>query len=76
MIHSDPSVGITLSTLPLDHFVPVFFTLVFVVWFIYTLISAYHWLRYSDNVLVGLTAIGAHVGISSLLAIYAVSGLH
>lgn len=76
MIHSDPSVGIAVSSLPLEHLVPVFFTLVFIVWFIYTLIASYHWLRYSNNVLVGFAAIGAHVGISSLLAIYAVSGLH
>ena len=75
MSQSDPSVGISVSAIPLGQVIPVFFTLVFVVWLIYTLIASYHWLRYSDKLVVGFAAIGTHLAVSSLLAVYAVSGL-
>lgn len=56
-------------------FVPLLFTVVFIVWAIYTVVAFYHWLRYGDNIIVSLGAMGMHLFISSSLAIYAVSGL-
>jgi hypothetical protein len=76
MQQSAPQIGIAVSSLPIGQIIPVFFTLVFVVWAIYTLVAAYHWIRYSSNILLGLGAIAAHLAVSSMLAIYAVSGLH
>ena len=70
-----PAIGIHVAALPVAQFVPVFFFLVFVVWAIYTLVASYHWLRYAGSVSVGLAAISVHLIMSSLLAIYAVSGL-
>lgn len=67
---------LVVSSFPLAQLVPVVFTFLFVIWFIYTLVAAYHWIRYSSNLIVGLGAMGAHLTVSSLLAIYAVSGLH
>jgi uncharacterized membrane protein len=73
---SAPTVGINLSTLPLGQIVPLFFLLVFVIWLIHSLVASYHWLRYSGNKMLSITMIVTHVLVSSVLAIYAVSGLH
>ena len=75
-IPAGPSIGFTVTSLPIGQIVPVFFTLVFIVWLIYTLVASYHWIRYSNNMTVAFSAIGVHVLVSSVLAIYAVSGLH
>lgn len=47
----------------------------FVLWSIYTFISAYHWLRYGHNSAVAIPALIVHGVVSWLLAGYAVSGL-
>lgn len=62
--------------LPLEQIIPLFFTLVFIIWAIYTIVAFYHWLRYGDNIVISLGAMGMHLFVSSTLAIYAVSGLH
>lgn len=62
--------------LPLAQVVPVFFFLVFIIWAIYTLVAAYHWLRYSNNTTLALCAITAHLIVSAWLAVYTVSGIH
>jgi uncharacterized membrane protein YdbT with pleckstrin-like domain len=67
---------ISVPALPLANIVPLFFTLVFIVWLIYTIVSFYHWYRYGDNIIVSLGAMGMHLCVSSFLAMYAVSGLH
>lgn len=71
-----PTQPLVLPTLQLAQIFPLFFTLVFVVWAIYTIVAFYHWLRYGDNIVVSLGAMGMHLFVSSTLAIYAVSGLH
>ncbi|MEK7602402.1 MAG: hypothetical protein AAB472_02860 [Patescibacteria group bacterium] len=73
--------GIPLSTfsfsaLPIGQIIPVFFTLVFVVWTIYTIVAAYHWFRYANNFIVAATAMAMHLFVSSTLALYAVSAMN
>lgn len=45
------------------------------VWTLYTLVIAYHWLRYSHGSSVAVPAIGTHLVISLLLAFYAFSSI-
>jgi hypothetical protein len=71
-----PIQPLILPSLPVAQVIPLFFTLVFIVWAIYTIVAFYHWLRYGDNIVVSLGAMGMHLFVSSTLAIYAVSGLH
>ncbi len=71
-----PTQPLIIPSLPLQQLIPLLFTLVFIVWAIYTVVAFYHWLRYGDNIVVSLGAMGMHLFISSTLAIYAVSGLH
>ncbi len=47
---------------------------VFAFWAFYTLIAAYHWLKYSHGALVALPAIVVHLALSFSLMSYALSG--
>ena len=67
--------ALSIPAVPISEVAPVIFFLVFLIWIIYTVIAAYHWIRYSDNAVHGIAAIVTHVIVSSWLAIYAVSGL-
>lgn len=70
-----PVPTVHVASIPLAQVVPVFFLLVFILWAVYTLIAAYHWLRYSNNITLALSMLTAHLVISAWLAIYTVSGL-
>jgi hypothetical protein len=72
---SAPTIGINVASLPVAQVIPVFFFLVFFVWAVYTIVASYHWLRYSNNTTVALSAISTHLIVSAWLAIYTVSGL-
>jgi len=50
------------------------FYIVFGIWAIYTLVAAYHWLRYSHAPVTALAAIAAHIVVSLALLGYALSG--
>ncbi len=54
----------------------IVFGLVFLVWFIYTLVVIYHWIRYAGKSWLVAPAITAHVVISIALFIMAASGFH
>lgn len=71
-----PTIDFSINTIPVGQIIPVFFTLVFVIWLIYTFIAAYHWIRYSSSISVASTALATHLIVSSFLAIFAVSNLH
>lgn len=55
--------------------VSIVFLVLFIVWVLYTLVSAYHWLRYGHRSAVAIPALIIHVVVSWLLAGYAASGL-
>ncbi len=48
--------------------------IVFVFWVIYTLVAAYHWLRYGHHSVIAVPAIIVHIVVSLTIAAYAVSG--
>ncbi len=72
---SSTPIGFPVASLPIAQVVPVFFFLVFFIWAIYSVVAAFHWLRYSNNTTVALSAITVHIIVSVWLAIYTVSGL-
>lgn len=54
--------------------VSIFFTVVFVLWAIYTLIAFYHWFRYGRNSWMAVPAIAVHIAVSGMLMLFAVGG--
>lgn len=64
-----------LQYLEVGKVISVVFAVLFVIWAIYTLVSAYHWLRYGHSSAVAIPALIVHVVMSWLLASYAVSGV-
>ena len=56
--------------------VSIIFTLVFLTWAVYTIISIYHWMRYGHHSWIAVPAIGAHLFISAALMIFATSGFN
>ena len=46
----------------------------FVLWLVYTVVAAYHWLRYSHQSSIAIPALIIHVTVSFALALFAVSG--
>lgn len=76
---NQPATGIPTSlpissfALPVAQILPLFVTLVFVVWALYTIVAFYHWIRFGDSLVVALGAMALHLLISASLAIYAVS---
>lgn len=54
--------------------VSVVFALLFILWALYTLVTAYHWIRYGHRSSVAIPALITHVVASGYLALYAVSG--
>lgn len=57
-----------------DIVVQWFLYLVFVFWFIYTLVAVYHWLKYSHASLVAFPAIALHLFISFALMTFTLTG--
>ncbi len=55
--------------------VSIAFVLLFILWALYTLITAYHWLRYGHRSAVAIPALITHVLVSGYLALFAVSGI-
>ena len=48
--------------------------LIFIIWAVFTLVTAYHWLRYAHRSAVAVPALITHVVVSAFLAVYAISG--
>ena len=44
------------------------------IWFVYTLVVIYHWVKYSHGARVAIPAIMAHLVISAVLITYTLSG--
>ncbi|MBU1292719.1 hypothetical protein KJ819_01480 [Patescibacteria group bacterium] len=63
-----------LSQIDPSKVVSILFVVLFIVWSIYTLITAYHWVRYGHRSSVAIPALITHVLMSGFLALYAVSG--
>ena len=70
-----PNQALLLLGSNIETIVSLVFLFLFIVWAVYTLISAYHWLRYGHRSIVAIPALVVHVAVSWLLAGYAVSGI-
>lgn len=56
--------------------VPFIFLILFAIWAIYTVVSIYHWVRYSRNSWLAAPSIAVHIVVSIALMFYATAGLH
>jgi hypothetical protein len=56
-------------------FVPVVFSVVFLIWVIYTLVVIYHWFRYRHKSWFAVPAIALHFFVSGTIIVYMISGL-
>lgn len=54
---------------------PAIFAIVFFVWVAYTLVVAYHWLRYGHQSFVAIPMLVLHVAVSGTLMLLATAGL-
>ena len=52
----------------------IVFSLVFVIWLIYTFVAVYHWVHFGHHSPIGVPALVTHVLVSSLLFLIAGSG--
>lgn len=59
----------------LASFAPLTLFLIFGIWIIFTLASAYHWLRYSHRSWVTIPALGVHVFVSGTIMLYMLAAL-
>lgn len=71
----DPAVALAQAGVSVDAVLSLAFLVLFIVWALYTVVSAYHWLRYGHNSAIALPVLVVHVVVSWLLAGYAASGL-
>lgn len=55
--------------------IAVIFTGVFIIWAIYSIVAAYHWIRYGHDSWVAFPALLMHVVVSALLMLFAISGI-
>ena len=66
----------TLELSGLYDIVPFIFLILFAIWALYTVISIYHWVRYSRNSWLAAPSIAVHIVVSIALMFYATAGLH
>jgi hypothetical protein len=64
-----------LSSIDLSGVVPVAFTLMFIVWGIFSLVIIYHWFRYRHKSWFAVPAIALHIFVSGWIIIYMVNAL-
>lgn len=64
----------TLSAIDPLKVVSVVAWIMFVLWLIYTIVAAYHWLRYGYRSSIAIPAIITHLIVSGALALFAISG--
>ncbi len=73
--HLGPDLGPAFSLIDPSALALALFYLVVVLVLIYTLIVAYHWLRYGHRSIAAIPAIAIHVTVSLALIGYALTGL-
>ncbi len=52
----------------------IFFTLLFILWAFFTIVSIYHWVRYGRHSWIAVPAIALHLFVSAALMLFATSG--
>lgn len=69
------SLGPVVGALDAKSVAAVVLALMFAFWAIYTLVATYHLIRYGHRSWLTVPALGIHVFVSIMLALYAVGGL-
>jgi len=64
-----------LSSMGIGKIEMIAFGIIFMIWIIFTIISAYHWIRYNYRSVITLPMIALHIFISFSLIMYAWSGI-
>ncbi|KND49728.1 MAG: hypothetical protein AB203_01420 [Parcubacteria bacterium C7867-008] len=64
-----------LPSIDLSAIIPVVFTIIFLIWTIYTLVIIYHWFRYHHRSWFAVPAIVMHLFISGFIILFMISGL-
>lgn len=75
----DLSIGPKAGMLPsfsINGILPVVFTIVFIIWAIYTLIIVYHWFRYGHQSWFAVPVVVSHLTVSAVILLFIMSGLH
>lgn len=75
-VPSVPQLSFFPETLAPETVISIIFTLIFIWWFIYTLVVAFHWLTFGRSSWIAVPALGLHLAISSWLLFYMTSGIH
>jgi hypothetical protein len=68
--------GFFSDTIDAGSIVAVVFALIFLWWLIYSLVAAYHWLRFGRETWVAVPALGVYLVVSGWLLFFMTSGLH
>lgn len=74
----DLSFGPQTNPLPafdISQAIPVLFLAVFAVWAVFSLVLAYHWVRYGHQSWLMVPALLTHVAVSGLIILFIMSGL-
>ena len=83
MEDSLPEAPLTGVTSPFEYFpriasaydiASIMFTVIFLLWAVYTVIAVYHWVRYGHQSWIAVPAIGIHLFLSLALMLFATSG--
>lgn len=81
-------ISIASSSIPVPHFLSftsaitsqnvlaVLFTVIFVWWVIFTLVAAYHLLRYGRESWLAVPAVALHLAVSGWIFVFATGGFH
>jgi len=54
--------------------VSIMFTVIFLLWAVYTVVAIYHWVRYGHKSWLAVPTITLHIVVSAALMIFATSG--
>jgi len=65
----------SLPSFDFSSIVPVVFTILFIIWTVYTLVIIYHWFRYHYKSWFAVPSIILHLFVSGAIILYMMSGL-
>ena len=64
------------SIVPVENILAVVFTALFIWWLIFTIVLAYHWIRYARDSWVAVPVLALHLAISGWVFIFSTGGFH
>ncbi|KND51032.1 MAG: hypothetical protein AB202_01315 [Parcubacteria bacterium C7867-007] len=67
--------GVSLPPIDLSGVIPVVFSIIFLIWTIYSIVIMYHWFRYHHRSWFAVPAIVMHFVVSGFIILFMISGL-